>query len=553
MSYKIRFWIILSIMSLAVIGLIWRMVDLMIIDRPFLLGQGNARSLRTVTIPAYRGMIIDRNGEPLAISTPVDSVWFDPQDFHPNQEQLTDLAKALGMSTKAINQIVIHNKNREFVYVERGVYPYIANEVKVLNIPGVYLRREFRRYYPEAEVTAQLLGFTNIDDSGQEGLELEYNNWLAGIPGKERILKDRFGRVVAKVDLLRSAKPGRNLTLSIDRRIQYLAYRDLKAAVAKYHAQSGSIIVLDVASGEILAMANQPSYNPNNRNWPDHKGFRNRTVTDVFEPGSTIKAFSVASALSSGDYTPNTIIDTRPGRMMVNRQEVRDDMNYGVLTVTGVLQKSSNVGVSKMTLSLPPDRLWGLLHAVGFGERTDTGFPGESPGVLQHYRTWQPFILATLSFGYGLDVTNLQLAQAYAVLASGGIKRPISLLKIGHPVSGQRIISARVAHEIVNMLQTVVEQGGTATRARVPGYHVSGKTGTVRMVGPQGYEPNHHVAIFVGTAPASDPKIVVSVVIKDPHPQFYGGLVAAPVFAKVMGGALRIMDIAPDNLDVSTK
>lgn len=533
------------------IGLIWRVYDLMIVERNFLLGQGNARSLRIVNIPAYRGMITDRNGSPLAISTPVISVWLDPQDFETEPAQLHALANLVQVPENIISNLVQHSQKKEFVYLARGLDPYLSQYIRQLAIPGVYIQQEFRRFYPEGEVTSQLLGFTNIDDKGQEGLELQYNDWLQGTPGKKRVLKDRYGREVANLDLIKPAQSGHNLVLSIDRQIQYIAYTELKKAVELNKAQSGSAVVLDIKTGEVLAMVNQPSANPNAKMNIQQGGFRNRTVTDVFEPGSTMKAFSVANALMFGHYKPDTIIDTRPGYYYIGSKRVRDDANYGVLTVTGVLQKSSNIGVSKMTLTLPPDSLWQLLHRIGFGDKTNIGFPGESSGVLIHHKPWRPFILATMSFGYGLSVTNLQLAQAYSILASGGIKKPITLLKQDESPAGTRVLPTNIANTVIDMMQSVVEKGGTATSANIPGYNVSGKTGTAQIAGPGGYQKNHHVAIFAGLAPLSNPRLIVTVEIKDPrgpHGEYFGGQVSAPVFAKIMGAALRALAVPPDNL-----
>ena len=544
-----RYWAVIAGLLLILLGLMLRIVDLMIMDRTFLQGQGNARSLRTVSIPAYRGMITDRNGEPLAVSTPVDSIWVDPKTFAASASELISLSQLLTLRPEDIQHLIASNNKKEFLYLKRDLNPYTGSQIKNLAIPGVFSQREFRRYYPEGEVTAQLVGLTNIDDQGQEGEELAYNRWLAGVPGKKRVLQDRLGRIVGNVGLIREPEPGRDLALSIDSRIQYLAYRELEAAVRDDQAQSGSVVVMDAQTGEVLAMVNQPSYNPNDRPSIHDGRFRNRAVTDVVEPGSTMKAFSVANALESGKYNPNTIIDTRPGWWVVKGKRVRDDYNIGVVTVTGVLQKSSNVGVSKMTLSLPPLSFWNVLERTGFGQPTDSGFPGESSGVFVKKRIWRPFALATMSFGYGLSVTSIQLAQAYSMLANGGIKLPVSLLHIKTVQKGERIIPLPIAKELLTMLQSVVEKGGTATSASIPGYTVSGKTGTARMVGPHGYEKNHHVALFVGIAPASRPRLVVSVVIKDPHGHFFGGEVSAPVFAKVMGGALRILNIPPDDLN----
>lgn len=546
MTYPFRFWLVCGVLCLGLAGLVWRVADLMIFQRYFLLNQGDARSLRSMKIPAYRGMITDRNGEPLAVSVPVNAIIMDPKKFAPDAKQLHQLSQRLSLKTSVIKKTYQLNAKRRFAYLIRGVAPHIGAEVEALDIPGIFVRREFRRFYPEGEATAHLVGFTNIDDRGQEGIELAYEHWLHGASGKKRVLKDRKGHVIANVGLLKSAVPGHDLQLSIDRRIQYLAYQALKNAVQEHQAASGSVIVLSAKTGELLAMVNQPSYNPNNRPKIHDGRFRNRAMTDLFEPGSTMKAFSVANALASGKYKPDTVIDTRPGWMMVQKNVVQDDANYGVLTVTGVLKKSSNIGVTKLTLSLPPNSLFDLLKRVGFGKKTGTGFPGENPGVLDERVIYHPFALATLSFGYGMAITNIQLAQAYSIIANNGIKYPISLLHMNKQAHGERILSEAIAHNILLMMESVIEKGGTATRAEVVGYRVSGKTGTVRMVGRHGYQRNHHTGSFVGIAPIEDPQLIVSVVIKDPKKDgFYGGLVAAPVFSKVMGGALRIMQQYP--------
>lgn len=553
MTEKWRYWAVIGGLLIAFLGLVWRMVDLMVIDHTFLQDQGNARSIRIVDIPAYRGMITDRNGEPLAVSTPVDSVWIDPKQFIASAKELNELAGLVGIAPDDIQSLVDSNKQREFIYLKRGMNPYVGPEVKDLNIPGVFIENEFRRFYPEGEIAAQLVGLTNIDDIGQEGEELAFNQWLSGIDGKKRVLQDRMGRIIADVDLIQAPQPGRDLTLSIDRRIQYLAYLALQEQVASTHADSGSLVVLDVKTGEVLAMASVPSYNPNDRPKIHDGRFRNRAATDVFEPGSTMKPFSVSNALMTGNFTPNTIIDTNPGYIIVDNRRIDDDDNYGVLTVTGVLQKSSNVGVTKMTLTTPPTSLYNLLHKVGFGQTTSSGFPGESPGILENRARWSPISLATISFGYGVSVTDLQLAQAYSILANGGIKKPVSLVKVNNAPVGERVMPQKIAHEVLMMLETVVEKGGTATQASIPGYTVAGKTGTSRIIGPNGYELNHHTAVFAGIAPVSNPRLVVVVMIRDPKGTgavyYMGGEVSAPVFAKVMGGALRLLDVPPDDLN----
>ncbi len=546
-----RFYFLIIFLLLALTGLIGRLVFLNIIDRSFLLKQSQARTLRIVTIPAYRGMIADRFNDPLAISTPVDSVWIDPQLFAPTAAQLHKLNRWLQLPAGYFKQRMAL-KQKEFVYIKRHIVPSLGNKIKQLRLPGLSIKHEYRRYYPDGEVIAQVLGFTNIDDKGQEGLELAYNKWLSGTDGKKEVLKDRLGHVISNIALLKKPKQGRDLILSLDQRIQYLAYRDLKVAVDKYHAKSGSVVVLDVKTGEILAMANQPSFNPNNRPKIHSGRFRNRAVTDVFEPGSTIKPFNIALALESGHYTPQTTINTNPGWMVIDGHTIRDDgMDYGVITLTQLLQKSSNVGAAKVMLSLTPEAYWDLLRRMGFGQRTRSGFPGEASGQLIAPRVWRKITVASLAFGYGVSITALQLAHAYAILAAGGIKRPVTFLKIKTPPKGVREMKASIAHTLLHMLESVVQKGGTGTRARVPGYRVAGKTGTAYIAGPHGYEKNHYIASFVGIAPVSDPRLVVAVVVRDPQGQHFGGLVAAPVFAKVMGGALRLMNISPDSLSAA--
>ncbi len=553
--YRWRFIVVFVVVLLGFMVLLWRMFDLMVVEHHFLLRQGDARTIRVVKVPAYRGMILDRQGEPLAISTPVSTIWINPKEYQATSEQFNQLVKLLDLDPNRLQRRLKRLASREFMYVQRQINPLLADKVMALGIPGVHLKHEFKRYYPEGEVTSQVVGFTNIDDKGQEGLELEYNHWLHGASGSKRVLVDRYGRIVSNIQLMTSARPGHNLTLSIDSRIQYLAYRTLKRAVNTFNAKSGTVVVLDVKTGEILAMVNQPSFNPNDRTGNDVAAYRNRAVTDVFEPGSTLKAFSVANALLSGKYQPDSKVDTSPGWMMVQGNRVDDEKrNLGIIDLTTILQRSSNVGVTKLTLSLPPKSLPTLLHTLGFGEQTNVKFPGESPGYFPYEQRWQPFALATLSFGYGLSVTALQLAQAYGVIAADGIKRPLTLLKRNKPAKEELIFSPSVAKNMQLMLESVVSVGGTATRAQVPGYRVAGKTGTVRIVGPNGYEKNHHIGLFVGMAPVSHPRLVVAVVIRDPRGGvYYGGLVSAPVFSRVMSGALRLLDVPPDNLPAAVK
>ena len=547
-SYRWRFWLIITLLLLGTLGLIARIIDLNVLNRHFLRGQGDARTLRVMAIPAYRGMITDRNGIPLAISTPVDSIWLDPQNLALDQPHLQLLAKELNIAPRFLQTKLAKNKNRGFIYLKRNIDPSAAASIKALNIRGVHLQHSYRRFYPEGEVTAHILGFTNIDDQGQEGMELAYNDWLHGVPGQKKVLKDRLGNIVEELQTIREPRPGHDLVLSLDKRIQYLAYRELKAGVKEFHADSGSAIVLDSQSGEVLAMANIPTFNPNNRLQVHDGRYRNRAMTDLFEPGSTIKPFSMASALASGKYQPHSVINTAPGWMIVEGKRITDDEhNLGVIDLTTVLQRSSNVGMSKITLSLPAVSLWNLLHAVGFGQVTSSGFPGERPGILVDRALKHPFALATMSFGYGISVTLLQLTQAYSVLASAGIKRPATLLHLNEIPAGQQIIKPAVAKEILIMLESVLQKGGTAPLAKVRGYRVTGKTGTAHIVGSDGYLKNRYNSIFVGIAPASAPRLVVAIILHDPQgEQYYGGYTAGPIFSRIMTGALRISDVPPD-------
>jgi len=546
----IRFWILLSAVFALIIILFARMIYLTTFDRTFLLHQGNMRTLRTINIPAYRGMISDRNGVPLAISTPVNSVWINPKDFIYTTKNARQLGHLLNITSKHIQQIVRKNNKREFVYLKRGINTEIAQAVDELALSGVYLEKEYKRYYPQGEIAAQILGFTNIDDKGQEGLELAYDPWLQGSPGKERVLKDLYGNIVAILNDTQTAKSGHDLILSIDNRIQYLAYRNLKSAIIKYHAKSGSAIVLNPKTGEILAMVNQPSFNPNQRPSHDYGQFRNRAITDTFEPGSTMKAFSIASALDSGKYTVNTIIDTNPGRLKIGKNIVHDDdwKNHGKITIAQILQKSSNIGAAKITMSLPAKHFLDLLHRVGFGERTSSNFPGESPGALAYHDSWQPFALSTLAFGYGISVTPLQLTQAYGIIANNGLQCPITFLKRSSQIKCTRAMNTKTANSMLHMLGLVVQPDGTGFRARINGYNVAGKTGTAHIAKPHGYYKHRYIASFVGIAPSSDPQLAVAIVIEDPGNSYYGGTIAAPTFSKIMGGALRILNISPDAL-----
>jgi len=536
-------------MLVALLTLVWRAISLQVVDKEFLQHQGQARYMRVVTLPAHRGMILDRQGDPLAVSTPVESVWVNPQELVGVQTGLTGLAQLLKLDRDDIQQLVARHAGREFVYLRRHIEPTLAAQVSAMDLPGVYLQKEYKRYYPAGEVAAHVVGFTNIDDVGQEGLELAFDDWLSGKPGAKRVIKDGQHHAVEDVESIRRPQPGKDLELSIDRRIQYLAYRELKAAMKEYGAQSASAVVLDVRTGEVLAMVNQPSYNPNNRNRLQRKTLRNRAVTDVFEPGSTMKPFIVASALETGRYTPETPISTSPGWLRVGHNTVHDTHDYGLLDVAGVIRKSSNVGITKIALSLDRQRIWSLVSSLGFGVPTDSGFPGEAAGLLTSYRGWNDIETATLAYGYGISTTPLQLAQAYAVIAAGGIKRPVSFLRQDDPPAGKRIFPAHIADQLITMLEAVTGPGGTATRARIAGYRVAGKTGTVKKSVAGGYADGKYLAVFAGMAPVSDPRLVMVVMVNEPgNGKYYGGLVAAPVFSKVLSGALRLLAVPPDDL-----
>jgi len=546
-DYPLRRWLVLAVFTAGALLLVGRAVDLQIKHKEFLKQHGNARALRVVDIPAHRGMITDRHGEPLAMSISVESIWAVPRELldSPRFDELADL---LGYTPRDLKQTLKSRLDREFVYLRRHADPETVSDMKALGIRGVYTQREYRRYYPAGEVAAHLIGFTNVDDVGQEGLELAYNEWLRGTPGAKRVLRDRLGRTVENVESIRAPDPGHTLALSIDRRLQYLAYLELKAAVSHHQARSGSAVLLDVETGEVLAMVSQPSYNPNNRSVLRSAALRNRALTDVFEPGSTLKPFTIAAALESGLYQVNQELDTSPGYYRVGGHTIRDHHDYGVLDLPGIIRKSSNVGASKIALSLESDRLWEMFSRLGFGRITGSGFPGEVGGRLSTPGGWSEVELATASFGYGLSVTTLQLAQAYAALGAGGLRRPVSLLRQDAAVSGERVMPAGVARQVVDMLEGVVSADGTGSRAAVQGYRVAGKTGTVRKATAGGYAVDRYVSLFAGLAPASRPRLALVVMIDEPRDEYYGGVVAAPVFSRVMGDALRLLNLPPDDL-----
>ncbi len=552
-EFPMRRWFLLGIFTICVAGLLFRVVHLQVSNKEFLQNHGDARALRIVEIPAHRGMIMDRNGEYLAISTPVNSIWAVPRKVMDSGLKLDQLAEYLQMDETALTGLLKDRIGRKFVYLKRHVAPALAEQVMLLDIPGISLQREYRRYYPTGEVTSHVLGLTNIDDSGQEGVELAYDNWLKGSPGSKKVLKDRLGRVIANIESIATPDPGNELILAIDKRVQYLAYRELKAAVNHYKAQAGTLVMLDVKTGEIVALVGQPSYNPNNRTGLKSSNYRNRALTDVFEPGSTLKPFTIAAALESGLYDIGATIDTRPGFFKVGGHTIRDHNDYGVIDLTTIIKKSSNIGATRIALSLEPHDVWSTLTRAGFGQITGSGFPGESPGHLNPYNNWSELEQATLSFGYGISVTALQLAQAYMPFATDGMMLPVSFLKVTEPVNGTQVFSAEIAGQVRAMLEIVVKPGGTGEKASIEGYRVAGKTGTVHKTVGGGYSEDRYLSLFAGMAPASNPRLIVVVIIDEPQGVYYGGLVAAPVFSNVMAGALRLLDIPPDDFPVLNK
>jgi cell division protein FtsI (penicillin-binding protein 3) len=546
-SFRWRAHTLLAALTLACAALLWRAVDLQLVDHGFLARQGDARFSRVLQIAAHRGTITDRYGEPLAVSTPVDSIWVNPGELALANEQIPRLAAALGLDRQELERRVTSNLDREFLYLARGRQPAEAAEIKALAIPGVYTSREYRRYYPAGEVTGHLLGFTNVDDAGQEGLELAFDHWLAGEAGAKRVIQDRYGRIVEDVESIRPTRPGRDLVLSMDLRIQYLAYRELKAAVRDQRARAGSLVVLDVTSGEVLAMVNQPAYNPNDREQIQAADYRNRAVTDIFEPGSSIKPFWVAAALAAGKYDTHSIIDTSPGFYKVGVKIFEDEHNLGRIDIATVLAKSSNVGMAHIALSLAPQQAWATLTRLGFGEVTTSGYPGESAGLLPAYAQWRPIGIVTMSHGYGLSVTPLQLAHAYATIGALGVERPVSFLAAEREAAGTRVLEGATCRELLTMLESVVAAEGTGKLAAIPGYTVSGKTGTAWKATAGGYSTDRYMAVFGGVAPATAPRLAAVVVIDEPSAgQHMGGQVAAPVFSRVVGGALRLLAVAPD-------
>ncbi|NOT12342.1 MAG: penicillin-binding protein 2 [Methylococcaceae bacterium] len=581
-DFSVRRKFLCAFMMVCMLVLVCRAVYLQVLDKEFLKEQGDMRHVSDVSVSAYRGMIKDRHGAPLAISAPVESIGVNPKELKvisPQELHVAelDLAKRLGkrldknqkeeLSAKLlkekvqkikqmevilalpndkISSLLNEDTKRQFVYVVRKVNPQLGDQVKTLKIAGVYFEREFKRFYPAGEVSAHVVGFTDADDVGQTGLEAAFEKQLKGIPGSKRVIRDGLRRVIGDVENIKDPVAGKTLELSIDQRIQYLAYRELQLAVAANKAKSASLVVLDAKNGEILAAVNQPTFNPNTRKNLKESLYRNRAMTDVFEPGSTIKPFVVAAGLDGGYVRPNQVFETH-GFYAIGRHTVKDVHNYGSLDLTGVLKKSSNVAVSQMALAMPPKYFWEIYKSLGFGTAPGTGFPGEANGTLSDYHRWKDFDRAVLSFGYGLSASALQVARAYTALADDGILHSVSLFKRDEDTDARRVFSANTAKSVRAMMETVISKDGTAYEARVDGYSVAGKTGTVKKAGAGGYSSNSYFAVFAGIAPARDPRLIIVVMIDEPSAgQYYGGLVSAPVFSKVMAGALRVLGIAPD-------
>lgn len=551
-SFKIRRRALISVLSLMLLAVVWSAFDRQVMDTEFLQNEGERRYLRVREIPARRGMILDRNAEPLAVSTPVATVWGDPRRLVERPDAVRDLAKALQIDESKLTARLAEKQGRAFIYLKRRIGPEqtfaVEQVMEKYDLHGLGMESEYRRFYPSGEIFGHVIGFTNVDDQGIEGMEMAFDSWLRAEPGKRRVIQDGRRRLVAEVERIKPPRHGKDLTLSIDRRLQFLAYRELKRAVRTHNAVSASAVVLDVHSGEVLAMVNQPAYNPNAKLGGKGSARRNRALTDVMEPGSTVKPLVVAAALEAGLVGPHTPINTNPGFLRVGRDMVRDIRNNGTLDTTGVITKSSNVGVVKLAMRMDKAVLWQLYDRLGFGHPTGVEFPGEVDGRLRHFEDWRLFEHATLAFGYGLSVTTLQLAQAYSVLAADGVKRPVTLLKRRERPAEERVLSADTAREVRAMMETVVSPKGTAKRAAIKGYRAAGKTGTAKKAVRGGYVSRRYQAVFAGMAPASAPRFVMVVMVDEPRGKhYYGGRVAAPVFASVMTGALRLFNVPPDD------
>lgn len=541
-----RFISLIVFLMLGIVLVIMRLVYLTCIDSDFLRNQGDIRTMRNIVVPVHRGIIEDRNGEAIAVNMPKMAVCINAQRFCASTEQLTQLALLLNCPVYQLKEKIQNNSNKRFIYLKRGLDIQLTTALKALKLKGLFLRIQYRRYYPQAEINAHLLGLTNIDNQGQEGLELIYHNWLHGVPGLKRVIQDRRGNIIAAPKLLRPAQPGRNLQLSLDQRIQCIAFHALASGVKRYQAQSGTVIVLGVKTGEVLAMANYPSYDPNQPILAFTASHRNSAVTDVFEPGSALKPFSIVSLLEHGHFTKDSLVDTTPGKLKVDDSWIKDKKDYGLINLEKVLQVSSNVGIAKLILAVSSDALLELLIRLGFGHITNSGFPGELKGFLPRSPFLNAFELATLSFGYGVLVTPLQLAQAYSTLANNGVKVPVTFIKQHYLPVGRKVINAKVSKTILRMLESVLEKGGTAPLARIKGYRVTGKTGTTRLVRSHGYDKAYHNSVFVGIAPAEQPEVVVLVLLHNLQTKnYYSGSTAGVIFAEVMFNTMRILNIAP--------
>ncbi|WP_191635237.1 MULTISPECIES: peptidoglycan D,D-transpeptidase FtsI family protein [Pseudomonas] len=548
-----RFRLVLGLLGVMVAAICWRIIDLQVVDRDFLKGQGDARSVRHIPIPAHRGLITDRNGEPLAVSTPVTTLWANAKEMQQAKEKWPALAAALGQDPKALAERLEAQANKEFIYLVRGLTPEQGQSVLDLKVPGVYGIEEFRRFYPAGEVTAHMVGFTDIDDHGREGVELAYDEWLAGVPGKRQVIKDRRGRLIKDVQVTKNAKAGKPLALSIDLRLQYLANRELRNAIIENGAKAGSLVIMDVKTGEILAMVNQPTYNPNNRRNLQPAMMRNRAMIDVFEPGSTMKAISMSAAIETGRWKPTDTVEVYPGSLQIGKYTIKDvsKTEGPVLDLTGILINSSNVGMSKIAFDIGGETIFRLAQKVGLGQDTGLGFPGERVGNLPNYREWRKAETATLSYGYGVSVTAIQLVHAFSALANNGRLAPLTLIKTDKAPQTTQVLPEAVAKTMQTMLQQVIEAPRGVFRAQVPAYHVGGKSGTARKtsVGAKGYAENSYRSLFAGFGPMSDPRYAIVVVIDEPTKAgYFGGLVSAPVFSRVMSGTLRLMNVTPDNL-----
>lgn len=542
--------LLLSTMLLAMLILVGRAFYLQILNKDFLQDKGDLQHVGVVAVSAYRGQIQDRNAEPLAISTPVQSIWINPRQLKAEEDpKIGEMAKILALPEKELRAVLKKEAGKRFFYLKRQINPSLAEKVKALEITGVYFERAFKRYYPAGATTGHLLGFTDIDDVGQEGMEHGYEQILRGKIGKKQVIKDGKGQIIKDVENIEEAEAGRDLVLTIDERLQYLAYRELQNAMIVNKAHSASLVVLDAKNGDVLATVSQPAFNPNNRKELSSNRYRNRAIMDSFEPGSTVKPFVIAAALDGAYVDPRVVIETH-GIYHVGRNVVKDTHNYGTLDLTLVLQHSSNIGATQIGMTMPPEYLWNVYNNLGFGTSAGVGFPGEASGRLLDYRAWNDFAQATISFGYGVSTSILQLARAYTALADDGVVHSVTLLRRDEDPDAQRIFKPETARMVREMLEHVVSKDGTAYQARVEGYRVAGKTGTVHKATAGGYAADKYFSIFVGMAPASNPRFIIAIVVDEPNSGLhFGGQVAAPVFSKVMAGALRVYGVEPDGMD----